>query len=404
MPKTTLLTPAVVCSKKNGLQIRIRSGGHDYAGISYVSDVPFIILDMFNLRSITVDMNEQTAWVQTGATLGELYYSIWKKSKVHAFPAGVCPTVGVGGHVSGAGYGNMLRKYGLTTDNVVDARIVDKTISVFRAERTLEENATDIVYRWQQVAPTTDENLFMRMLIQPSTSKVNKGAKTIKATIIAEFLGKADDVVALLGKEFPELGLKKEDVKEMSWIDSVLWWNQNNGTPEFLLDRNPNSANYVRRKSDYVQTPIPKARLEWLWQRIIENGRPGMVFNPYGGKMNKIPITETAFAHRAGNLFKIQYSVTWEDGGIEAENNNTAEIRNLYRLMTPFVSKNPRSAYLNYRDLDIGVSHSGSYAEGKVYGVKYFNQNFDRLVKVKTAVDPQNFFRNEQSIPTLSSK
>jgi FAD/FMN-containing dehydrogenase len=254
---------AVVCSKKNGLQIRIRSGGHDYAGISYVSDVPFIILDMFNLRSITVDMNEQTAWVQTGATLGELYYSIWKKSKVHAFPAGVCPTVGVGGHVSGAGYGNLLRKYGLTTDNVVDARIVDvngrildknsmgqdlfwairggggasfgvilaykinlvsvpEIISVFRAERTLEENATDIVYRWQQVAPTTDENLFMRMLIQPSTSKVNKGAKTIKATIIAEFLGKADDVVALLGKEFPELGLKKEDVKEMSWIDSVL--------------------------------------------------------------------------------------------------------------------------------------------------------------------------------------
>ena len=436
---------AVVCSKKNGLQIRIRSGGHDYAGISYVSDVPFIILDMFNLRSITVNMNEQTAWVQTGATLGELYYSIWKKSKVHAFPAGVCPTVGVGGHVSGGGYGNMLRKHGLTTDNVVDARIVDvngrildknsmgedlfwairggggasfgvilaykinlvsvpETISVFRAERTLEENATDIVYRWQQVAPTTDENLFMRMLIQPSTSKVNKGAKTIKATIIAEFLGKADDVVALLGKEFPELGLKKEDVKEMSWIDSVLWWNQKNGTPEFLLDRNPNSADYVRRKSDYVQTPIPKARLEWLWQRIIENGRPGMVFNPYGGKMNKIPITETAFAHRAGNLFKIQYSVTWEDGGIEAENNNTAEIRNLFRLMTPFVSKNPRSAYLNYRDLDIGVSHSGSYAEGKVYGVKYFNQNFDRLVKVKTAVDPQNFFRNEQSIPTLSSK
>uniref|UniRef100_A0A2N9J935 FAD-binding PCMH-type domain-containing protein n=1 Tax=Fagus sylvatica TaxID=28930 RepID=A0A2N9J935_FAGSY len=282
MPKTTLLTPAVVCSKKNGLQIRIRSGGHDYAGISYVSDVPFIILDMFNLRSITVDMNEQTAWVQTGATLGELYYSIWKKSKVHAFPAGVCPTVGVGGHVSGAGYGNMLRKYGLTTDNVVDARIVDKTISVFWVERTLEENATDIVYRWQQVAPTTDENLFMRMLIQPSTSKVNKGAKTIKATIIAEFLGKADDVVALLGKEFPELGLKKEDVKEMSWIDSVLWWNQNNGTPEFLLDRNPNSANYVRRKSDYVQTPIPKASLTGTRQPHSNSGKISVCFGRFG--------------------------------------------------------------------------------------------------------------------------
>ena len=39
--------------------------------------------------------------------------------------------------------------------------------------------------------------------------------------------------------------------------------------------------------------------------------------------------------------------------------------------------------------------------DGKVYGDKYFLNNFERLVKVKTAVDPQNFFRYEQSIPPL---
>ncbi|KAL8264703.1 hypothetical protein R6Q59_022833 [Mikania micrantha] len=73
--------------------------------------------------------------------------------------------------------------------------------------------------------------------------------------------------------------------------------------------------------------------------------------------------------------------------------------------MTPFVSKFPREAFLNYRDLDIGVNHNGknSFLEGTVYGVKYFKEtNFKRLVKVKTMVDPDNFFRNEQSIPTLS--
>ncbi|KAB1222877.1 Reticuline oxidase-like protein [Morella rubra] len=440
---------AVICSKDIGIQLKIRSGGHDYEGISYISDVPFIILDMFNLRSISVDIEEQTAWVGAGATLGELYYRIWEKSKVHGFPAGICPTVGAGGHVSGGGYGNMLRKYGLSVDHLIDAKIVNadgrvldkesmgedlfwairggggasfgvilsykinlvsvpETVTVFRVERTLEENATDFVYKWQQVAPTTDDNLFMRMLIQPVSSKVKKGEKTIRASIVALFLGKADDLVTLLAKEFPEVGLKKENVMEMSWIGSVVWWaNYDNGTsPDVLLDRNPDSANFLKRKSDYVQTPISKDSLEWLWKRMIELGKTGLVFNPYGGQMSKIAASATPFPHRAGNLFKIQYSVNWEDEGIEADRNYTAQIRRLYSYMTPFVSKNPRSAYLNYRDLDIGTNQNdkNSYQDGEVYGVKYFNDNFNRLVKIKSAVDPDNFFWNEQSIPTSPSK
>ncbi|PQM41992.1 reticuline oxidase-like protein [Prunus yedoensis var. nudiflora] len=62
---------------------------------------------------------------------------------------------------------------------------------------------------------------------------------------MAEFLGNADQLVSLLGKQFPELGLEEEDYKEMSWIESVLWWeNYDNGIyPAVLLDRNPDHAN-----------------------------------------------------------------------------------------------------------------------------------------------------------------
>ncbi|PQM37202.1 berberine bridge enzyme-like 21 [Prunus yedoensis var. nudiflora] len=437
---------SVLCAKQLGIQLKIRSGGHDYEGVSYWSDQTFIVLDMFNLRSITVDIKDGSVWAQAGATLGEMYYRIWEKSKVHGFPAGVCETVGVGGHISGGGYGNMLRKYGLAVDNVIDAQIVDvqgrlldrksmgedlfwaikgggggsfgviisyklklvsvpEIVTVFRVERTLEENATAVVLKWQEVAPTTDDGLFLRMLLQPVTSKVKKGEKTVRISILAEFLGNADQLVSLLGKEFPELGLKKENCMEMSWIDSMLWWaNFDNGTkPEALLNRNPNDANFLKRKSDYVQTPISKDGLEWLWKKMIELGKTGLVFNPYGGKMSQIPASETPFPHRAGNLFKIQYSVNWEDAGEDLEKNYLTQSRRLYSYMTPFVSKNPRSAFLNYRDLDIGINTFGdnSYEEGKVYGLMYFNDNFDRLLKVKTAVDPENFFRNEQSIPTL---
>ncbi|XP_058735662.1 berberine bridge enzyme-like 21 [Vicia villosa] len=140
--------------------------------------------------------------------------------------------------------------------------------------------------------------------------------------------------------------------------------------------------------------------------KMIELGKVELDFNPYGGKMNEVTSDATAFPHRAGNLYKIQYTVSW--GGSEAglEKNFISQIRMMYSYMTPFVSKNPRSAYLNYRDLDIGINSHGKneYNEGVVYGKKYFGENFERLVKVKTEVDPENFFWNEQSIPILPNK
>ena len=141
--------------------------------------------------------------------------------------------------------------------------------------------------------------------------------------------------------------------------------------------------------------------MEGIWEKMIELGKTGFVFNPYGGKMSEVSSDATPFPHRAGNLFKIQYSVNWDDPGVELEKNFTSQAKMLYSYMTPFVSSSPRSAFLNYRDLDIGTNSFGknSYAEGAVYGVKYFNDNFERLVKIKTEVDPENFFRNEQSIP-----
>jgi len=113
------------CSRQLGLQIRVRSGGHDYEGPSYISKDPFVMVDLINMRSIQVNLADETAWVQASASLGELYYKISKASKVHGFPAGTCPSVGIGGHISGGGQGVMLRKHGLAADHVVDAYIID---------------------------------------------------------------------------------------------------------------------------------------------------------------------------------------------------------------------------------------------------------------------------------------
>nr|GMD06297.1 reticuline oxidase-like protein [Ipomoea batatas] len=434
--------PAVVlCAEKAKIQIKIRSGGHDYEGLSYVSSVPFIVLDMFNLKSIEIDVAGETAWVQAGATLGELYYRISEKSPVHGFPAGVCPTIGVGGHITGGGYGNMIHKYGLSSDHVLDARIVDVkgrildgkamgddlfwaikggggasfgVILAYKIKLVLVppkvtyfslqfkgEEAMDVFSKYQEVASIIDNNLFIR-----ATLKGGKNSSATEMNAIAQFLGDSKTLISITDEHFPVLGLKQENCIEMTWIQSILQWYgfpYTTTNPDFLLNRNPNSAVFFKRKSDYLHKPIPKQGLESLFKKIAELGSSELTLNPYGGKMGEITAGETPFPHRAGTLFKIQYAETWmkEEAGDKYANN----LRELHSLMTPYVSSEPREAFLNYRDIELGTNDNGPrrYEEAKVYGHMYFKNNFDRLVKVKTAVDPDNFFWNEQSIPPLSA-
>ncbi|KAK2661362.1 hypothetical protein Ddye_007895, partial [Dipteronia dyeriana] len=67
------------------------------------------------------------------------------------------------------------------------------------------------------------------------------------------------------------------------------------------------------------------------------------------------------------------------------------------------VSSGPREAFLNYSDVDIGniSCNQTTFKYSQVYGVKYYKGNFQRLVNVKAIVDPHNFFKNEQSIPSV---
>ncbi|XP_052203711.1 berberine bridge enzyme-like 15 [Diospyros lotus] len=438
---------AVICSKKLGVPLRVRSGGHDYEAVSYASETetPFIIVDMARLRSVTVDIDDNTAWVQAGATIGELYYRIYEKSSVHGFPAGLCTSLGVGGHITGGAYGPMMRKYGLGADNVVDARIVDangrildreamgedlfwairgggggsfglilawktqlvqvpKTVTVFTVPKTLEQGATKILYKWQQVADKLDENLFIRVIIQVADAAV-KGKRTVGTAYNALFLGRVNKLLKVMGKSFPELGLTRKDCQEMSWIESVLYiaGYPSKTPPEVLLQGKSLFKNYFKAKSDFVKKPIPEDGLEGLWKRLMEEEIPLMIWNPYGGMMSKISESEIPFPHRNGTLFKIQYVTTWSAGDKESAAKHIDWMRRLYNYMSTYVSMLPREAYVNYRDLDLGMNKNGStdFVQASVWGTKYFKNNFNRLVRIKSKVDPENFFRHEQSIPVL---
>ncbi|KAG5601729.1 hypothetical protein H5410_033099 [Solanum commersonii] len=443
----------ILCAKKTAMHVRVRSAGHDYEGLSYVSEVSFVIVDLINLRTINVDVNDKSAWVEAGSTIGELYYRIAEKSKTLGFPAGVCPTVGVGGHFSGGGYGTMMRKYGLSADNIVDARLVDATgrildrasmgedlfwairggggntfglvlswkiklldvpekVTVFTLDKTLEQNLTKLIHKWQNVAPRFHEDLFIRIIIRrvDSSDQGGNNKQTIVASFNSLFFGGIDRLLPIMQENFPELGLRREDCIEMSWIESIMYFAgfPTDGPLDVLLSRVQLSTRYFKAKSDYVYQPIPEGGLEGIWRFFFEDEAQSsyMILTPYGGRMDEILPSDIPFPHRAGNLYKIQHLVYWDEEGEEVAERHISWIRRLYSYMAPFVSMFPRAAYVNYRDLDIGMNNKKgytSYMQAKVWGMKYFKNNFDRLVHVKTKVDPSNFFWNEQSIPSLTS-
>ncbi|KAL5977051.1 hypothetical protein ACLOJK_021390 [Asimina triloba] len=433
---------SILCCRSHGLQLRVRSGGHDYEGLSYVSSYarPFVIVDLVNLRSISLNLKRKTMLVQAGATIGEVYHKIANASNVLGFPAGICHTVGVGGHFGGGGIGTMTRKYGIAADNIIDASLIDAegrirdrksmgeelfwairgggalsfgvvlewkirlvpvppTVTVFTVSKTLEQGATKLVEKWQSIAHEFPEDLFLRIIIQPKNG-TQPGSRTVEVLFNCLFLGTVEKLLPLMNERFPDLGLNKTDCSEMPWIESVLYFYGLKSVDD-LLDRGLQEKVYYKAKSDFLEKPISEIGLEGIWKRILEVNNMYMIIDPLGGKLSRIPSSKLPFPYRKRYMYNIQYVVRWNAG--DDEKKNIDWIRRLHEYLTPHVSQSPRGAYLNYRDLDLGVNKDGnvSYSAARVWGEQYFGANFERLARVKGVVDPTNFFIYEQSIPPL---
>ncbi|KAK1393803.1 Cannabidiolic acid synthase [Heracleum sosnowskyi] len=438
----------IYCSKKHKFDMRIRSGGHSFEGLSYVSPLPFVILDLVNFKSFSFDAKSKTAWIGSGLTNGELYYNIGKTSNRLGFPSGLFANVGVGGILSGGGYGMMMRKYGLAADHVIDAHLIDangrildrksmgedwfwairgggggsfgvviswkvklvpvpKTVTVFKVFRTVEQNLTSIFHRYQSVATKFPKELQIKAdgqcILSNASSRSDK--KTMNFLFEALYLGPVDKMSSVMQQQFPELGVVRDDYFEVSWLEAMVYFSGFDlfTPPEILLNITVLPRPAFKSNNDYTQVPISIEGLEGLWDMIykLPPQKATFQFTPYGGRMDEISDSALPFPYRAGTLFKFnRFAETDTD---EAE--RMEWVKSLAKYLTPYVTKNPRSAYVNYVDLTMGTNNlkgKTSYQQASRWGKRYFKNNFDRLVIVKSAVDPDNFFRHEQSIPPIS--
>ncbi len=155
---------ALSFARGHGLPVAVRGGGHNIAGTAHAPGG--LTLDMSALRGVDVDPVARTATVQPGCLLGDVDRAT--QSHGLAVPLGFFSEVGVAGLTLGGGLGYLTRRFGWAVDNLLEAEIVTADGQVRRASRDGHADlfwalrgagarlgvVTELTFRLHEVGPT----------------------------------------------------------------------------------------------------------------------------------------------------------------------------------------------------------------------------------------------------------
>ncbi|HEV7658182.1 MAG TPA: FAD-binding oxidoreductase [Mycobacteriales bacterium] len=119
-------------ARQHGIEIAVRGGGHNAAGLGVRDDA--LVIDLSLLRSTTVDPDNHTVRVDGGATWADVDHATVAFGM--ATPSGFLSSTGVGGLTLGGGIGYLSRRFGLTVDNLLAADVVLADGSVVTASES----------------------------------------------------------------------------------------------------------------------------------------------------------------------------------------------------------------------------------------------------------------------------
>jgi FAD/FMN-containing dehydrogenase len=391
-------------ARGNGLAFALRSGGHSYEGFSQSAD---IVIDTRLMNAITYDAAAKTMIVGAGATLRPIYEKIGAAG--FGFPGGSCPSVGIAGHALGGGYGLIARAYGLACDNLEWVQLVDAQASIIEADANHNPDlfwacrgggggsfgavtqfrfrihkiarvltlgvtwdlplgrAAKLMSAWQAWAPQAPPAMTVFLRVSGlSNSKIRLHAAGQSVGSEAELRGALQHLFDV------ERPVAAPRIRSRSFIQA---------TKDFFGGAD---LPYSKAKSDYVTSPLTDEGISTLLRGLQQAPTVTAICDSYGGAITGVADDATAFSHRTGTLFCIQYVSSWETANQTA--GRLAQIRNLYAAMRPYVSG---GAYVNYCDLDL---------DRNVWPQAYWGKNLGRLQQIKARIDPDNVFRHAQSV------
>lgn len=398
---------AVNVVREEGVPLSIRAGGHHTAGHGVCDDG--IVLDLQPMNGVRVDPVAQTAWIQGGATWGDVNPEL---RAVGLDIVGVSyPEVGVGGFTLGGGIGLLSREHGLAVDNLRGVELVtaegefvhardDTNADLFWALRGGSGNF-GVVTGFEFDCHPTKPQALVAMAIHP----VEAAEAVLK--FYREFSADAPEAVMSVAgivrvPETPTLPptLHGEVVTILAGIhtgdpadgQSDLQPIQEFGDPVVdLLESRPFEETgldaVVAGRRNHWMNHFIQGLSDDAIEALLDQAFPlpdGFVqvgFSALGGAINEVPEGATAYPHRdATHLLEI---ITQWDQPTDDET-HSEWVEALHRAMADYATG---GEYLN--------NQTSADAE-RVRAA--FTENYDRLADVKSEWDPDNLFSMTQNI------
>jgi FAD/FMN-containing dehydrogenase len=388
-----------------GLLFAVKCGGHSFSGQSTCDRGMMLDLSLF--RDVRVDPVARTAWVTGGSLLGAVDH----ESMAHGLvtPLGTVSHTGVGGLVTGGGFGRVARKYGLSVDNLRGVHVVTADGQLRRA--SADENS-DLFWGVRGGGGNFGVVTSFEFRLHPMRRQVVAGDLVFP-------LAKARDALRLYGDygaEAPdELDLGLSMVQPPGGADgmivlSVCYCGEPEGLGRALgpvrslgtpLADTVGPVDYtVLQRSGDVSDPRAQgmylkagfiARLDDGLVNAIVDGFPAhpsrltsIFFQLSGGAIARVAADATAFSQR--DVFANMLSVSAWPFGQDGSPHMQA-IRDYWSTLERFT----HGFYVN----DLELEHDAVAVR------ENYRSNHDRLVAVKNRYDPTNLFRlNANVAPT----
>ncbi|CAG8566144.1 1765_t:CDS:2, partial [Cetraspora pellucida] len=402
---------SVYCASTLNMSISVRSGGHSYEKYGTIGA---IVVDITNLNQIAINSTAKTAVVGAGGRLGPTFYALSQAGFLT--PLGTCPSVGIGGHTLGGGYGLFGRKYGPASDNVLSMDLVDPTgrlitvtadkyTDLFFALRGAGANNYGIVTTFTfQIYPTPPKvtsislkyNLTNIQTLFDTTRQLGPTLPDdVSFSIVIDsgsvelqgvYLGSQSSATQVMSQFVSLSQPTSNQFTEESVFDSVVRWGfqQSNGTIYPY-----HSPSNFKAKSFYTKSPGLSAQgvqsLVTFMTGLPTTCPTYAVFDLYtGGAATRIAANATAFVHR--DVFhSIELFTT-----LTGDNTTNAQcITQLNSFGETFQSNyTDYSCYQNYIDRDLTD-----------WQHRYYGSNLPALIAAKNIYDPNNVFGYVQGIP-----